>query len=81
MPVNPRDDEARLLEHVREDLVREFPSLGPDVVDGQVQAVVQGLLRAPVRSFVPVLVRKGARQRLNSLRSASGGANLQASRS
>ena len=60
-------DEARQLEHVRDDLTREFAALPPTVVDAQVAKVVERLERAPVRSFVPALVRRGAREELKHL--------------
>lgn len=67
MSPDPRADEQRQLEHVRDDLLREFASLAPAVVDDQVTELIRGFTRAPVRSFVPVLVRRGARERLRQL--------------
>ena len=57
------DDEDRQLEHVKDDLVKEFASLDARVVEQQVSQVVLTFSTAPVRSFVPVLVRRGARAR------------------
>jgi hypothetical protein len=62
-----RADETRQIEHVREDLVREFAALPEDVIDQEVSALVRSFTRAPVRSFVPVLVRREARERLRQL--------------
>jgi len=67
MPLDPRADENRLIEHVREDLVREFTSLPPAVVHEHVARVTKDFTQAPVRSYVPVLVRRGARDRLRHL--------------
>ena len=67
MPLNPRTDEKRQLAHVREDLLREFASLPPTIVDEQWAQMVRAFTAAPVRSFVPVLVRRGARRRLRQL--------------
>ena len=61
------DDEQVLLLHVREDLIREFPSLPPDVVEAQVSLVEHAFDEARVRSYVPVLVQRGARERLRQL--------------
>ena len=60
-------DERRQLDHVRQDLAREFTSLPPTVVDDLVDQQVASFVTAPVRSFVPVLVRRGARERLRQL--------------
>ena len=60
-------DERRQIEHVRQDLAREFTSLPPGVVDDLVAQQVDAFRQAPVRSFVPVLVRRGARDRLRRL--------------
>lgn len=67
MPAVPAHDEARQIAHVKDDLLREFAALDPVVVDEQVSQVVRGFTQAPVRSFIPVLVRRGARDRLLSL--------------
>jgi hypothetical protein len=60
-------DEERQLEHVREDLAREFTAVPPTVVDDLVREQVASFHLAPVRSFVPVLVRRGARAQLRQL--------------
>jgi hypothetical protein len=67
MALDERADENRLLEHVKEDLHREFAALPEAVIDEQVTALILAFTRAPVRSFVPVLVRSGARERLRQL--------------
>ena len=61
------DDEQRQIAHVRDDLVREFQSLPVEVVQEQVTRMTASFTAAPVRSFVPVLVRRGARARLRAL--------------
>jgi hypothetical protein len=65
--VDDRADEHRQIEHVKEDLLREFAALPEAVVDEQVSLLVRHFTRAPVRSFVPALVRRGARERLRHL--------------
>jgi hypothetical protein len=62
-----RKDEQRQLAYVREDLVREFTAVPPDVVDEKLGVLVSAFQRAPVRSFVPVLVRRQAREQLRHL--------------
>ena len=54
-------DEASKIQHVREDLAREFPSLPRAVVASEVDEAARRLVDARVRAFVPVLVRAGAR--------------------
>jgi hypothetical protein len=61
-------DEQRQIAHVQDDLLREFASLPPTVVVEQVEQQVSAFHTAPVRSFVPVLVRRGAREQLRRLR-------------
>jgi len=60
-------DEATKIQHVREDLTREFPNLPRSLVASQVDAVALRLADARVRTFVPVLVRRGARTQLRQL--------------
>ncbi len=67
MPQDPRADETRQIQHVREDLTREFTGVAPDVVEEQVAQVADAFQTARVRSFVPVLVRRQARERLQHL--------------
>lgn len=64
---DPAADEARQIEHVREDLIREFAGVPARVVETHVRKQVQHFKTAPVRSFVPVLVRRGARGELRHL--------------
>ena len=64
MPRDLRTDETRQLEHVRQDLLREFAALPQTQVDEAFAWVVRGYTRAPVRSFVPVLAQREARQLL-----------------
>ena len=63
----PAADEALQLQHVKEDLLREFPSLPEVVVASQVQQMSQTFTSAPVRTFIPVLVGRGARAHLRRL--------------
>ncbi len=67
MVLDSRADETRQIQHVQEDLMREFAALPAALVAEQVNEVAQGFRQAPVRSFVPVLVRRGARERLRHL--------------
>jgi len=67
-PTDPRRDERVQIAHVRDDLRREFPAVPAEVVDDQVTQVERSFTTARVRSFVPVLVRRGARERLRQLR-------------
>lgn len=60
-------DERRQIEHVREDLTREFVTLPPEVVADKVSRQVAAFQQARVRSFVPVLVRRAARSELREL--------------
>jgi hypothetical protein len=64
---DPRTDERRQIEHVKEDLLREFPAIPESVVHQELTQAVQSFRQAPVRSFVPVLVRRGARERLRRI--------------
>lgn len=66
-PTPEPSDEKVQLAHVRDDLRREFPAVPGEVVDNQVARMEQAFTRARVRSFVPVLVRRGARERLRQL--------------
>lgn len=65
---DPRQDLRRQVENVREDLRREFAWLPADVVDRQVHQVELDLAGARVRHYVPVLIRRGAREELRRLR-------------
>jgi hypothetical protein len=58
------DEPHQQVEHVREDLRKEFPSLPGHLVDLHVRREEDALAGARVHAFVPVLVRRGARERL-----------------
>ncbi len=66
------DNEKRQLQQTCQQLVREF---GDKVPEAEVQArfaeTVHGFDGVPVRSFVPVLAGRVARQRLKDLAAAS----------
>jgi hypothetical protein len=62
-------DLRRQVEHVREDLRREFAPLPPQVVDLHVRRAEEALEGARIQAFLPVLVRREAREHL---RRASG---------
>ncbi|MCW2599078.1 MAG: hypothetical protein JWM02_907 [Frankiales bacterium] len=68
MALDHRGDESRQIEHVKEDLLREFAALPEAVVTEEVSQMLRHFTRAPVRSFVPVLVRRGVRERLRHLK-------------
>ena len=66
-----QQDEQRQLDRVREDLIREFGAqLTAQVVDEQFRALVARFDGAPVRTFVPVLAQRAARERLRDLNRA-----------
>ncbi|MGB8650232.1 MAG: hypothetical protein WCD35_06185 [Mycobacteriales bacterium] len=67
MTLDPASDERRQLDHVREDLMQEFADVPPEVVQDQLSDALRAFTRAPVRAFVPVLARRGARERLRHL--------------
>ena len=67
LPLHPSSDEQRQLAHVRDDLRREFASVSVNLVDEHVERQVRSFSAATVRSFVPVLVRRGAREHLRRL--------------
>jgi hypothetical protein len=60
-----QDDEQRQLDAVRQDVLREYSSLAPEVVNARFHAIVAEFEGAPVRSFVPVLARRRLRQALH----------------
>jgi len=65
VPGPHRDDEQRQLAGVCADLVREFgEQLGTEQVQQRFAATVSRFDGAPIRSFVPVLARRCARQEL-----------------
>ena len=62
------DDEQRQLQRTCQDLVREFGDRLPEAdVQARFSAIVQRFDGAPVRSCVPVLAARAARQRLREL--------------
>jgi len=67
LKTDPANDERRQIEHVRADLVLEFAAVPETVVDEQVTLNLKRFAKARVRSFVPVLVRRAARERLRHL--------------
>jgi len=60
-----QDDEQRQLNAVREDLLREYSGLAPEMVNARFRAIVAEFEGAPVRSFVPVLAQRRLRQVLH----------------
>ncbi|MCU1673290.1 MAG: hypothetical protein JWN77_1403 [Frankiales bacterium] len=63
-----QQDEDRQLARVEEELVREFASaLTEQVVSEQLRGLVAEFAGAPVRTFVPVLAQRVARERLRAL--------------
>ncbi|MFP5218625.1 MAG: three-helix bundle dimerization domain-containing protein [Actinomycetes bacterium] len=65
------EDERRQLQRACQDLVREFSGKLPaDEVQARFEEIVHQYDDAPVRSFVPVLAGRAARQRLRELASA-----------
>ena len=68
MTANQHADEQRHLRRVQEDLQREFASLPADVVTQRFDERVADFDAAPVRTFVPVLVQRQARESLRQLR-------------
>ena len=64
----PREpDLSAQVEHVLLDLRREFPSLPTEVVDDKVHRAEEALAGARIQSFIPVLVRREARDELRRL--------------
>ena len=62
------DDEQRQLQRTCQDLVREFGDRIPEAdVQERFSEIVHRFDGAPVRSFVPVLAGRAARQRLREL--------------
>jgi len=63
--MEPTTETQARLRRVQSELRREFPHLAEDRIDGVVQSVAARLLeRARFDTFVPVLVHRGARERL-----------------
>lgn len=63
-----KQDEDRQLARIREELIREFGAgVSEQVVDEQFRALVARFDGAPVRTFVPVLAQRAARERLKEI--------------
>jgi hypothetical protein len=63
-----QQDEDRQLARIHDELVREFGAgLTEQVVTDQFRQLVAGFDGAPVRTFVPVLAQRAARERLREL--------------
>ena len=63
-----QDDEARQLARIRDELLSEFGAgVTASVVEEQFSALVATFDGAPVRTFVPVLAQRAARERLREL--------------
>jgi hypothetical protein len=63
-----QQDEDRQLARVREELIREFGAgVSEQVVDEHFTALVAAFDGAPVRTFVPVLAQRAAREKLREL--------------
>ena len=68
----PNDDEQRQLARVGDDLVREFADrLSAEQVQQLFSATVDRFEGAPIRSFVPVLAQRSARQELRQVLTTS----------
>jgi hypothetical protein len=66
-----QQDEDRQLARIREELIREFGAgVSEQVVDEQFSALVARFDGAPVRTFVPVLAQRAARERLKEIERA-----------
>ena len=61
MPQDPRADETRQIQHVREDLTREFTGVAPDVVEEQVAQVADAFQTALRRSKISRSPTRAAR--------------------
>ena len=58
-------DEKRQLDAVREDAVRELAGRLPaEAIQARFEAIVADFAQAPVRTYVPVLVRRRLRDEL-----------------
>lgn len=63
-----KDDERRQLEHARRALLTEFAGTrDPQLVERSFSTIVRQFDDAPIRSFVPVLVRRAVRQQLREV--------------
>ena len=59
-------DEALALEHVREVLTAQFPTVDPTTVKSVVHEV-HASLDGPVRDYIPLLVERLSRERLQAM--------------
>ena len=61
----PQEDERRQLEHAKQELVAQFRDRLPsEQVTNRFDAIVAEFDGAPVRTFIPVLAARRARQEL-----------------
>ena len=60
------DGESRAAQELIDRLIVEFPSVPPDSVRDIVNACWQEFTGRPIRTFVPVLAERSARQHLRS---------------
>ena len=58
-------DEIRQLEALRRDLLREYESVSPEVVNERFTAILSRYETAPIRTFVPVLARRQLREEMS----------------
>jgi hypothetical protein len=66
MTMNRKQDEAHMVEAAERDLVREFPLVPQEQVHTTVQSAWHGFESVHVRDFVPLLVRRKARDQLRA---------------
>ena len=67
-PRSSADDEKRQLDRARRDLVTEFADrVPPHEVEARFDEILRQFEGAPVRSFVPVLAGRVARERLRGV--------------
>jgi hypothetical protein len=72
MTVNLTQDEAHMVEAAERDLVREFRLVPQEQVHTTVQSAWQEFESVHVRDFVPLLVRRKARDQLRARTAAQG---------
>ena len=60
------DQERRAIEELVDRLRAAYPDVPAETVDTAVQAATAELANHPIRDFVPVLVERGARERLRT---------------
>jgi hypothetical protein len=64
MAQNRVQNENDAIQHVVGRLARQFPELPPNEVERAVYGKYESFADSPIRDFVPVLVERGARNRL-----------------